>query len=55
MLSEYLKNNSKIVLIIKAEYYVIEPYYMWGTNPHQLASKVVEPYCLKLNPTNDIY
>jgi hypothetical protein len=42
------------VIIIKAKYYVIELHYMEGTTPDQLASNVVEPYCLKVNPTNDI-
>jgi hypothetical protein len=40
---------------IKAKYNVIEPHYMEGTTPDQLAEHVVEPYCLKLNPINDIY
>jgi hypothetical protein len=28
---------------------------MEGFTPDQLAEHVVEPYCMKLNPTNDIY
>jgi hypothetical protein len=43
------------LLIIKAKYYVIEPYYMEGTTPDQLAQNVIESYCLNLNSTNDIY
>jgi hypothetical protein len=42
-------------LIIKAKYNVIEPYYMEGTTPDQLAQNVIESYCLKLNSTDDIY
>jgi hypothetical protein len=42
-------------LIIKAKYNVIEPYYMEGTTPDQLAQNVIESYCLNLNSTNDIY
>jgi hypothetical protein len=42
-------------LTTKAKYYVIEPYYMEGITPDQITLNVVEPYCLKVNPTNRFY
>ena len=45
MLSESLKNNSKIVLLIKAKYDVVEPHYMEGTTPDHLTAFVGEPEC----------
>jgi len=36
MLSKELKNNSKIVLIIKAKYNVVELYYMESSTPTNL-------------------
>jgi len=31
--------------MIKAKYYVVEPYYMEGSTPEQLPQSVDEPYC----------
>ena len=41
--------SKKMLLIIKAKYDVIEPYYMEGSIPEQLAKHVDEPECWKVS------
>ena len=38
-----MEKNNKF-LIIKAKYYVTEPYYMEGTTPDNLIASVSKPY-----------
>ena len=46
--------SKKMLLIIKAKYDVIEPYYMEGSIPEQLAKHVDEPECWKVSLTDSI-
>ena len=40
-----IKNNLKLFLIVKAKYYVIEPYYLEGTTP-DLSCSFSKPHIL---------
>jgi hypothetical protein len=44
--ANYLFSNKQFkFLIIKAKYHVVEPHYMNGSTPDQLANFVIEPEC----------